>query len=52
MEVMQSPDTGRIELVGKPAEDERTFTVVPALDGLGDVTMFADGSFTRWRPGS
>lgn len=50
MGAVQTPDTGQIELVGKPAEEELTFTVVPALDGLGEVTIFADGSFTRWRP--
>jgi hypothetical protein len=49
MAVVQTPDTGQIERV-EPAEEALTFTVVPALDGLGDVTVFPDGSFTRWRP--
>jgi len=58
MEVLESPDTGMIELVsmielaGTPAEEELTYSVFPALDGRGEVAVFADGSFTRWLPGN
>lgn len=45
------PQTGSIFLSPRPADMEETFVLLPVVGEPGEyISVFSDGSYTRWIP--